>query len=140
MNRSGIGVGSASIVLVFAVLCLTIFSLITFVVAANEKNLTDVKIELVTGYYKADALADLILADILASETVPATIRDVNIYEGWDDGRGVETIYFFCNISDIKALYVNIAVYDDSFDILNWHMYDTEDWEFNDSLNIWTGE
>jgi len=44
MGKSGIGVGSASIVLVFAILCLTIFSLITYVVAGNEKALVDAKV------------------------------------------------------------------------------------------------
>jgi len=140
MNKSGIGVGSASIVLMFAILCLTIFSLITFVVAVNEKNLIDVKVNLVTGYYEADTLAEHILADILAAETIPDSIRGVNIYSGWDDDRGVETKYFFCHISDIKALYVNLTVKDGSFDILSWRMYDTDDWEYDDSLNVWTGE
>jgi len=140
MNKSGIGVGSASIVLMFAILCLTIFSLITFVVAVNEKNLIDVKVDLVTGYYEADALAEYILDDILTAETIPDSIRGVNIYSGWDNEREVETTYFFCHISEIKALYVNIAVKDGSFDILSWRMYDTDDWEYDDSLNVWTGE
>ena len=140
MNRSGIGVGSASVILVFAILCLTVFSLITFVVAVNEKNLVEVQTDLVTGYYEADALAELILADILTADTVPATIRGVNIYTGWDDELGVETTYYFCHISDIKALYVNLAVSGGSFDILSWRMYDTDSWEYDGSLNLWTGD
>jgi len=140
MNRSGIGVGSASVILVFAILCLTVFSLITFVVALNEKNLVEVQTDLVTGYYEADALAELILADILTADTVPATIRGVNIYTGWDDELGVETTYYFCHISDIKALYVNLAVSGGSFDILSWRMYDTDSWEYDGSLNLWTGD
>jgi len=140
MNRSGIGVGSASIILVFAVLCLTIFSLITFVVAGNEKSLVEARVELVTGYYAADALAEQIISDILAADAIPESVRGVNIYTGWDDKLGAETTYFFCYISDIKALYVNIAVHDDSFDILNWRLYGTDEWEFNDSINVWTGD
>ena len=140
MNRSGIGVGSASIILVFAVLCLTIFSLITFVVAGNEKALVDAKVELVSGYYTADCLAEVILIDILAADTIPESAQGVNIYTGWDEGLGVETTYFFCPISDIKALYVNLVIRDDSFDILSWRMYDTDDWIYDDSINIWTGE
>jgi len=140
MNKSGIGVGSASIVLVFAILCMTIFSLITFVVASNEKKLTEVQAELITGYYNADALADLILADILAADTIPETIRGVNIYSGWDDEFNAETTYFFCYISDIKALYVNLVLRDDGFDILSWRMYDTDDWIYDGSMNIWAGD
>ena len=140
MGKGGIGVGSASIVLIFAVLCLTVFSLITFVVAGNDKNLVDAKVSLVTGYYEADALAQQILADILAADTLPEATRGVNINTRWDDELDQETTYFFCYISDIKALYVNLTIHEDSFDIHNWHMYDTDEWEFDDSINVWTGE
>jgi len=139
MSKSGVGVGSASIVLVFAVLCLTIFSLITFVVAGNEKNLVDAKVQLVTGYYEADALAEQILTDILASDIIPPTVHGVDIQTRWDADLGIETTYFFCEISDIKALYVNLAIREDSFDILSWRMYDTDVWEFDNSINVWSG-
>ena len=140
MNKSGIGVGSASIVLVFAVLCLTIFSLITFVVAGNEKALVDARVELVTGYYEADALAEKVLINILTADTVPDNVLGINIYTGFDETTGAETTYFFCNVSDIKALYVNLIIRDDSFDILSWRMHDTDDWVFDDSLNVWAGD
>ena len=51
MNKSGIGIGSASVVLVFAVLCLTIFALISYTAAINDKALTEVEVRLVKGYY-----------------------------------------------------------------------------------------
>ena len=140
MGKGGIGVGSASIVLVFAVLCLTIFSLITFVVAGNDKALVDAKVHLVSGYYEADALAEQILVDILKADAVPETIRGVDIYTEWNDELETDTTYFFCSISNIKALYVNIAIRDDSFDILSWRMWDTDEWEFDDSLNVWSGD
>jgi len=140
MGKSGIGVGSASIILVFAVLCLTIFSLITFVVAGNEKNLVSAKVQLVTGYYEADALAEFILADILSSDSIPDSIRGVDINTGWDDTLEAQTTYFLCPISDIKALYVNLVIREDSYDILSWRMYDTDEWVFDDSINVWTGD
>ncbi|MCL2819834.1 MAG: hypothetical protein FWD38_03255 [Oscillospiraceae bacterium] len=151
MGKSGIGVGSASIVLVFAVLCLTVFSLITFVVAGNEKNLVGAKAETVTGYYRTDTLAELILADIIAAANdgnaadnktgnIPGIIRETEIHKSFDETRNTETVYFFCDISDTKALFVNISINNDSFDILSWRMYDRNDWESDDSVNVWTGD
>jgi len=140
MGKGGIGVGSASIVLVFAVLCLTIFSLITLVVARNDRALADARMNLVTGYYEADAFAEEILVELLAEETTPASIRGVQINTRWDDTLDAETIYFFSPISDIKALYVNLAINDDSYYILSWRMYSIDEWEFDTSLNIWTGD
>jgi len=139
MNKSGVGVGSASIVLVFAVLCLTVFSLITYVVAGNDKALIDAKVGLVTGYYKADTQAEQILAELLAADTVPGRILDVDINTRFDEYLDMETTYFFCYVSDIKALYVRLAIHDDSYDILSWRMYDTDDWVFDGSMNVWPG-
>jgi len=140
MNRSGIGVGSASIILVFAVLCLTIFSLISLVVASNERTLVDARVNLVTNYYAADALAEQIISDILATDTTPDSAHGVNIYTGWNDELDAPTVYFFCDITDIKVLYVSLAVNEESFDILSWRIYGTDEWEFDDSINVWIGD
>ena len=140
MGKSGIGVGSASIVLVFAVLCLTVFSLITFVVAGNEKSLVDAKAKLVTGYYDADTLAELILADILAADNIPEVVRGVEINTGFNEQFNAEATYFLCDISESKALYVSLLIQNDSFDILSWRMYDKEGWESDESIIVWTGE
>ena len=139
-NKGGIGVGSASIVLVFAVLCLTVFSLITFVVASNDKALVDAETFLVTGYYEADTLAEHILAELLAADTLPSQVQGIEIRSQWNDELDMETTHFLCPISDIKALYVNLAFHEDSFDILSWRMYDTDDWIFDTSINVWSGE
>ena len=140
MGKSGIGVGSASIVLVFAVLCLTVFSLITYVVAGNDRSLVEAKVSLVSGYYEADALAERILLELLAADEIPQATHGINIYTRWNEDLNLETIYFFCKISEIKALYGNLILRDDSFDILTWRMYDTDEWEFDNSINVWPGE
>jgi len=139
MKQGGIGVGSASIVLVFAVLCLTVFSLITFVVAGNDKSLVDTEAQLVVGYYEADALAERIVADIMEADEIPEEVRGVEITTYWDMDMDAEITYFLCPISDQKSLYVRLAVRNDSYDILSWRMYDTDDWTFDDSMDVWQG-
>jgi hypothetical protein len=141
MNKGGIGVGSASIVLVFSVLCLTVFSLITFVVAGNEKALVDAELQLVTGYYEADALAEHVLAEIISTDFfMPGTVLGVDVETKWNVEYGVETLIFYCTITDRKSLQVEVVIRGDTFDILNWRMSDTDEWEFDDSLNLWLGD
>jgi len=127
-------------VLVFAVLCLTIFSLITLVVANNERSVVDAKVSLVTGYYEADALAEQVLIDLLAAETLPPSSHGVEILTRWNEDLGVDTTYYYCDISPVKALYVSLVIHDDSFDILSWRMRDTDVWTFDDSINVWSGD
>ena len=140
MNKSGMGVGSASIMLIFAVLCLTIFSLISLSVAGNDKALVDIESRLVAEYYDADALAESILAEILAADVIPSTVQGVNIETDWDWDLGAETASFYCPMSKEKQLYVKVAITEDSYDILSWRMWDIGDWVINENINVWLGE
>ena len=137
MNKGGIGVGSASIVLVFAVLCLTVFSLITLVVAKNNQALAETEAGLVTGYYEADALAENIVAAILEAGEVPDSVRGVEIDSYWDMDLEAEVASFVCPLSDKKELYVKLALDGDGVDVINWQMLDIGQWEFDDSLGVW---
>jgi len=139
-NRGGVGVGSASIVLVFAVLCLTIFSLITLVVASNDRALVEAEVNLVVGYYEADTLAELVLAELKQSDEIPDSIRGVDIRTVWHDYLEMETVYFYTRISDFKDLFVHLAFYEDSFTILSWRMSETDEWEYNPGLNVFVGD
>jgi len=140
MGKGGTGVGSASIVLIFAVLCLTIFTIITYMVSNNERALIDAKAELITGYYEADALAEQILQDLLEADTTPDRLHGVDISTKVNEDLGIETTYFYCKITDIKSLYVNLVIRDDSFDILSWRMYAMDEWVFDDTINVWLGD
>ena len=133
MNKGGVGVGSASIVLIFSVLCLTVFSLISFVVAQNGKSLVDSESGFVLGYYEADALAERVLAELLQADQFnpPDSVKGVDIVNNPDGSWS-----YVCPISENKDLYVEVACNGDSFDILSWSMRDTGDWQVDTSLHV----
>jgi hypothetical protein len=150
-DKKGIGVGSASIVLVFAVLCLAIFAVISFASAISNRALIKVEENLVRSYYEADVLAEYVFAEILKSDadSIPDNIRGVEIISGWDWDLDAETVSFSCGISDKKELYVVIAVHETEMDILEWRMRDVGEWETDDDplnlfddfdFNIWSGD
>ena len=139
MNKGGIGVGSASIVLVFAVLCLTVFSLITYVVAANDKALVDNEAQLVIGYFKADTMAESIVAQILSSDNIPSEIDGIEIHSETDFYTNSEIITFSAPMSDTLAILVRLSLQDGSYNILSWRMYNSAEWQYDAGLNIWPG-
>jgi len=139
MNSGGLGVGSVSIVLIFTVLCLTVFSLITFYVAGNDKTLADAKAEAVVSYYEADTRAEAILAEILSMQDIPDKINDTPIFSEYADDNKTEIIYFQVPISDVSAIYVNVARGEETYNILSWKMIFTDEWNRDDSLNLWPG-
>ena len=138
-NGGGIGVGSASLILVFSVLCLTVFSLITFVVAGNDKALTDAEANLVAGYYEADAFAENVVAEIVDDGAMPDSVSGIDIAYGQDFSTGAKIASFVCPISNHKELYVSIALHEGAYDILSWRMFDIGQWTINDKLNVWQG-
>ena len=121
MNRGVAGVGSASVVLMFTVLCMAIFALIAHTSAENDMALAQAEAELVIGYYEADALAVRIAAELAAKSKAP------------------EIAEFVCEISDQKELYVKLALRCGGYDVLVWRMRDTAEWQPEAGLPVWPG-
>lgn len=134
MKKNVTGTGSTLVALVFSVLCLTIFTLISLSAANIDKSLADAEARSVKRYYEADLLAECILAEMLEEDTIPGTLRGIDILS--EGGKAS----FVCPISDNKELYVEIAVFEDSYEILDWRMQDTIEWEADSGLPVWTGE
>jgi hypothetical protein len=137
MEKKEIGIGSASIVLVFAVLCMTIFAVISLTSSVSGRALAEIEVNLVKSYYQADTLAESILTELFEAEDIPDTINGVEIISGWDMDLGVEILSFSCGISEGKELYVVIANRGTEMDILTWRMRDIGEWEIEDKpLNL----
>jgi hypothetical protein len=138
VRKGGSGIGSASLILIFAVLCLTVFSLITFAVAENERVIVEKEARLVVGFYEADALAERVLASLLGAESTADYVRNVTVGTLWDYELNAELSYFSIPITEHIELYVMVAIYEESFDILRWRMRNRADWVADDGLNVWT--
>ena len=145
MSKSGIGIGSASVLLVFAVLCLTIFALISYVTANNEKALADAEARLVSAYYAADVMAERICAEALRGmDEMPDNILGTQIYWGFDADTWDITAEYACYVTDEKELYVKLVFDGGSgsggYTIQSWKMRDTRDWEIIFDIPVWTGD
>jgi hypothetical protein len=138
--KKGIGIGSASIVLVFAVLCLTVFAIISYTSAIADKALVNVEAKLVQGYYEADLMAELILVELLEADFIPDTVHDVDIIYGWDWDLGIDTLSFTYPITDEMDLHVVLAMYDETMDIITWRMRSTDGWERDESFTLFDGD
>ena len=137
MKKGANGVGSASIVLIFAVLCLTIFALITFSVADRERVLVEREAELVIGYYRADAIAEIFIADFLDENSSPDTTYILDKTTAWCEIMRAEITNFNVSITETMVLAVSIAVHDGHFDILSWRIHNTAEWTAEMGLDVW---
>ena len=128
MNRGG--VGSASIVLIFAVLCLAIFTMISYMSALADEILIEREVALVKSFYAADVLAEQVLHEIIISEgEIPYDVLGVEITAFWDFDLWAEKVSFAIPISETQELYVVAVIGEDSYEILTWRMQLEGDWD-----------
>lgn len=121
-------VGGSSLVVMFAVLCLTVFALLGLSTVRADQHLSDTTAASVKKYYEAELQAETILAE-LRSGTLPDGVnKSGDIYS------------YVCPISDTLQLQVSVRITDTSWEILNWHTATTLEWNEEDSLNVWNGK
>ena len=84
----GASVGAASLLTVFAVLCLAVFAMLSLATVKANERLGDAAEHAVTAYYEADCRAEEILAHLRCGE-IPSGVTE------WD-GR----FFYSCPISE----------------------------------------
>ena len=125
-------VGGISLLVVFAVLCLTVFALLALTTVQADTRLADASAKAVTDYYAADCQAQEILARLRRGE-VP---------EGVESQYLDSIIYRYAvPISDTQELQVEVLVdrTDGSWSVLRWQSVPVGEWEPDTSLTVWDG-
>ena len=121
-------VGGSSLLVIFAVLCLTIFALLALSGVQANQRLADAAVQAVADYYQADCQAEQILAQLRQGER-PQGVQEQN---------GIYT--YSCPISDTQALEVAVELDGISYQILRWQAVSTAEWQPDDDLAVWDGE
>lgn len=119
-------VGGASLLVIFAVLCMTVFALLTLTGTLAEGRLTRASVDAVSAYYAADCQAETIYARLRAGETPEAvTVQG-------------ETYTYSCPISEHQRLEVVLTCRDGMWQVLRWQAVSTA--TADDALpDIWDG-
>ena len=101
-------IGGVSLLIIFAVLCLIIFSLLTISTAMAESRLSTANAEAVERFYEADLQAEEIFALLRAGQLPDCVTVDGNFY------------YYSCPVSPTLSL--NITLYNDgqNWTVLQW--------------------
>ena len=121
-------VGGISLLAVFAVLCLTIFALLSLATVGADVRLADASVKAVTDYYKADYEAQEILAKLRAGEFPSGVTQSGDIYR------------YSCPVSEIQNLEVSVQVASDgSYHVLEWKTVPAQLWELDEEMELWDG-
>ena len=119
--------GASSMLVIFAVLCLTVFALLSVSTAEAYRRLSDASLKAVTDYYKADSEAELIFARLRSGEDVAEVKKSGDRYA------------YSCVISQTQTLEVELLKQDGSWLVCRWQAVPVESHEYDDSLSVWDG-
>ncbi len=127
-GHSGWMMGTSSLLMIFTVLCLTIFALLSLNTAVAGARLSQRSAEAVISYYTAEKKAHEILT-ALRRGTVPEGVMVVgNLY------------HYTCSISDRTALAVTVRVEaDGKYEILKWQSVASVPWIADTHIEVWGG-
>lgn len=134
-NASGppAAVGGSSLLVIFAVLCLTVFALLTLSTAAADGRLSQDAADAVEAYYQADSQAEALWARLRAGEQ-PAEVTETAEDAG-------STLYkYTVPISQGQELRVSLRLEDGIWTVEQWQAVSTVDWQADEDLTVWDGE
>ncbi|MDE7221148.1 MAG: hypothetical protein K2O45_16260 [Oscillospiraceae bacterium] len=139
MNRGG-GVSCAvSLVMIFCVLCLAVFSVLTLATADREKNLTQLTAQSAAAYYAADRTAVEIVAALRTGGDLPGDVA-VNRMTSITPEGSEESVSFTVPIGEEQGLEVEVLLRGADVEILRWQTVYAGDWETDDTLDLWSGD
>lgn len=121
-------VGGSSLLVIFAVLCLTVFAMLSLTQAQADRRLAQNSWSAVTGYYQADCQAQEILSQLRAGERPDGVTEE-----------GENVFSYACPISDAQTLEVRVRLTGENYEILAWQAVFTADWQADEDLDLWDG-
>lgn len=130
MNKksSFFAIGTSSLIVIFAVLCLVTFATLCISTVQADKRLSEKSNDAILNYYAADCKAQKFIADFKQG-FVDKTVK-------FDLQNGVYSYYFA--VSDTQSLAVMVS--ESNNEILGTKLVSTAEWTENDDLTVWDGE
>lgn len=120
-------VGGASLLVTFAVLCLTVFALLSLSTVRADDRLSQASAQAAADYYAADLQAQEILARLRAGELPMGVTYGGDLYT------------YECPISETQTLQVEVFLRDGIYTVLRWQAVADTDWDADESLTLWDG-
>lgn len=120
-------VGGSSLLVIFAVLCLTVFALLSLSTVEADRRLAETAAASVQAYYEADCRAEEILARLRSGQRPEGVSCEGNEY------------WYTCPISDTQSLQVRVRLEGTEWTVLQWQAVSTVEWEADLGLDLWDG-
>ena len=144
-HKAGVRIGIATMLTIFVVLCLAIFSVLALSTARAERQLAERQAQAVRDYYAADlvcaeltdrlcaAWKDGADADRLAELAGEAGADCVRTEDGW-------LAEFACDMNETQRLEIGLTLSADGVTVDRWETVSTAAWQADETIDLWTGD
>lgn len=140
-HTPAIHVGSASIVMIFAVLCLTVFASLSLVTANHERKLAEKTAAAVQQYYAADWQCEAIYEEIyhtLQSGVDAAQLQIAGVQV--ETQNAITYLTYAVDIDSRQQLMVKLAVLPEGHIRTEQWLVTAQAWDYAENINVWDGE
>lgn len=148
-GRNKVNIGASSLILVFIVLCLAVFGLLSLSNARGDMALAQRNAHAVTGYYEADNKGqqwlreiDQILIEEMAagqdSSQCSLNIKD-RLGDIYDRERGIIVTDIAMDRGQSLRIELMLVCGKNRFEVISWYVYNSDEYEIDDSMPVWDG-
>ena len=120
-------IGGSSLLVMFAVLCLTVLALLSLSTVQAEKRMADAAAEAVTAYYAVDLQAQETFARLRSGEPVSGVRVEGNTY------------FYDCVISAHQILEVTLEKEEDTWHVRRWQVCAHPE-DISETIPVWNGK
>ncbi len=139
-SQPRIGLGTASLLTVFAVLCLAVFAVLALVVANEQMQLAEKSAQAITDYYNADSGA-VDMANELWAMYESGNLTDTDQLQ--DIGITAEiapdsaTVGYRVLLDEFRELSVELFFTEQGITVSKWQVVPFGDWAPDTSIEVW---
>lgn len=143
MNNK-INIGTASIILIFIILCLSVFALLGLSDARSAQVFAQRKADSVTSFYLTDAVGQTFIKEcrdaLMNGQTAEQALKSaqeglpVGAFSSFDEQQG----RIVCEIPMNAGQSLHIELLDSDASIRSYYVYNSEDYAIDTRLPVWT--
>jgi len=140
-----VSMGGASLVVIFSVLCLTVFAVLSLSTAIGEKELAQKSAQAILDYYEADVLCAQIAQEIGQMVADGALEQDIIQFaqaNGLDVQQALGDVVYIEYMQEVdvnQGMYVRLKIAQEQMQILTWQVVNHAEWEPDFNLQVWDG-
>lgn len=142
------GIGSSSVIMVFTLLCLTVFATMTLLSASSELKLARSYSTAVEQFYAADTAGAAYVAALRdKADSIASGVPGADDYAAAAHALGADAVvdndiaYIEYDIpeSDSQTLHISLEASAERFAVTAWQLIYTGEWNADTGLNLWPG-